>query len=77
MDQQPQIKIPDSVLKENQKYACKSTKKERRKKLMKFADLATKRCGPIRETVGICLKECLNKDIKCNECYKWSELKPK
>jgi predicted Zn-ribbon and HTH transcriptional regulator len=42
MDNQPQIKIPDSVLKENQKHACKSTKKERRKKLMKFADIATR-----------------------------------
>ena len=71
------IKIPDRVLKENEKkYACKSTKKERRKKVMKFADEATKILGKyIYGNVGICLKQCLNRDKKCKKCYKFSEYK--
>jgi hypothetical protein len=76
------IEIPQSVLKENQKYACKSTKKERRKKVMKFADLATKRCQ-IKETVDICMKGlknngkggCKNKDKKCHICSHYDEYK--
>uniref|UniRef100_A0A6H2A3X0 Uncharacterized protein n=1 Tax=viral metagenome TaxID=1070528 RepID=A0A6H2A3X0_9ZZZZ len=67
--------IPKSLLKNNEKYACKSTKKERRKKAMRFADLATKRLGKLTEPVGICLRKCLNRDKKCEECYRFSNLK--
>lgn len=65
-----------SLLKKNEKdNACKSTKAERRKKVMKFADLATKRLGKPTVTVGVCLKRCLNRDKKCDDCYRWSKLK--
>jgi hypothetical protein len=72
--EEPKIQIPQRVLKENEKFACKSTKKERRKKVMKFADTATRRLQ-IKETVGICLKVCLNKDKYCETCYHFSMLK--
>jgi hypothetical protein len=77
MDNQ-NIKIPQSVLKENEKkHACKSTKKERRKKVMKFADEAEKAWGKPSIIVAICLKNCLNRDKKCDGCYKFSMLKRK
>ena len=72
------IKIPDRVLKENEKkYACKSTKKERKKKVMKFADEAKKAWGKPSVAVSICLKKCLNLDKKCKKCYKFSEYEEK
>ena len=68
--------IPKSILKKNEKEnACKSTKKERRKKAMRFADLATKRLGKPMEMVGVCLRKCLNRNKKCDECYHFSCLK--
>lgn len=46
--EEQKIQIPERILKENAKNVCKSTKKERRKKVMKFADIATKRLGPVK-----------------------------
>lgn len=57
------------------KNACKSTKTERRKKLEKFQDTAHKCFGNPFTIVGVCLKKCSNRDIKCEGCYKFSELK--
>lgn len=72
--EQPKINIPQSVLKKNEKEnACKSTKKERRKKVMRFADEAKKAWGKASVNVTICLKECLNRDKFCESCYKFSE----
>lgn len=77
MNKEANIQIPQSVLKANEKNnACKSTKKERRKKVMKFADEATKVYGKfIYGYVGICLKNCLNRDIRCKKCIRFSEFK--
>jgi hypothetical protein len=53
----------------------KTTKAERRKKFNKFKDTAHKCFGEPFTVVGVCLKKCSNRKIKCNKCYKFSELK--
>lgn len=73
----PKVEIPKRILDKNKKQnVCKTTKKERRKKVMKFADVATKVMGKFRfGSVNICLKQCLNRDKSCEKCYKFSEYK--
>jgi hypothetical protein len=63
--------------KPNQQNLPKTSRAERRKKFGKFKDTARKCFGKPTVCVGICLKDCLNRDIKCDECYRFSELRLK
>jgi hypothetical protein len=53
----------------------KTSRAERRKKFNRFKDTAHKCFGKPFTMVGICLRDCLNRDIKCNDCYRFSEFK--
>ena len=65
--------IPKEVLKKNKEQnQPKTTKQERRKKLHKFKDEAKKAWGKPFTSVGICLKDCANKYIRCWECYRFN-----
>jgi len=66
------MKIKPKINKDN---VCKTTRSERLAKFNRFKDTAHKCFGNPFTKVGICLKKCSNKDIKCNECYRFSELK--
>jgi len=69
------MSIGDLKKRNIEKNACKTTKAQRRKKLDKFKDTAHKCFGNPFTVVGVCLKNCSNKNIKCEECYRFSELK--
>lgn len=60
--QVPQTIIPKSLLKKNERlYACKTTKKQRRKKIMAFADAITRVEGKGRFCLGAnyCCFDCM------------------
>lgn len=59
-------------LQKNNKNNCKTTKEQRRKKLDRFKDTAHKCFGSPFTSVGICLKKCKNKNICCNDCFRFS-----
>jgi hypothetical protein len=64
--EEPEIKIPKSTLKKNeQQFALKSSKKDRRKKIYKFADAITKVEGKFRFKVSrYCCFECIHHRTK-------------
>lgn len=68
------MNLKDLKKQNEKKNATKSTKKERYKKFARFKNTAHKCFGDPFTIVGVCLRKCSNRDIKCNDCYRWSEL---
>lgn len=66
------MKLP----KPKEKDLPKTSRAERIKKFGKFKDTLHRNFNKTPTMfVGICIKNCANKDIKCNECYRFNEFK--
>ena len=64
---------------EKARNVSEQTKRERRKKANRLKDSLHRGLGPTSVSVGICLRECKNKDTEvCDDCFRfnrWEEKK--